>query len=64
MIYSNEIDIIENIKILKYPSCCMCMALKPQEWNDGVVCNHTWVIVKWGSFLTAILKNNNENFVC
>ena len=38
----------------------MCMALKLQEWKDGVVCNHTRVIVKWGSFPTAILKVNTE----
>ena len=39
----------------------MCMALKLQEWKDGVTCNHTRAIVKWGSFPTAILMNDDMN---
>ena len=39
----------------------MCMALKLQGWKDGVTCNHTRAIVKWGSFPTAILKLKSQS---
>lgn len=33
----------------------MCVAVKRQEWTDGVTYNHAWAIVKRGSFPSAIL---------